>query len=567
MIIGVISDIHGNYQNLLKAVNFLEHSGCMIFCLGDVASEDGEANNACIQLLYTKNIKTVIGQHDDTSLKIRPEELEESSLKYIKSMNIIEMFGNTLFVHDNPLKKARAGEGMWKKGSYINTLSEAQVVFDSFNFNDLEIKYIFFGHTHIPKIFKHGMDVLFEFGKPLKLTDGRYLINPGRIGGVSRSYLKLPPSFIVFDTDNTTITFYDLNNLPEPLTDSYNSEKKEVVYKPIHFKDSAGIQNHHQNQHVSNMLFGGILGDIVGSIYEGNPIKSKMFPLFGQKSDYTDDTVLTMAVAMSLITGVDYALSYKYFGRNYTVGFSSQFYKWAHSSSLEPLNSNGNGSAMRVMAVGYAMNSVEDVLMGAKRSSKVTHNHPEGIKGAQAVALSIFLARTGKSKDKIKREITNRFGYDLNRTLDDIRPYYYYKAVAEHSVPESIIAFLESKSVVDAVCNAVSLGGDSDTMACIAGAIAHAFYKHIPEDIIQEIKDRLPKEFLLISDIFDKKFCQHQKSYDSVEMQEIKEKIVNVLNNQQDKQPVKEFKIDWEEPVINPPLVRNDIEFDIEKYS
>ncbi|MBF0228505.1 MAG: ADP-ribosylglycohydrolase family protein [Desulfamplus sp.] len=547
MKIGIISDIHGNYRGLLKAINFLENSNCRIFCLGDVISEDGDDNNACIQLLNAKNIKTVIGQHDKTCLETRPKELEESSINYIKSMNIIEMSGNMLFVHDNPLRKARSGEGMWREGSYINTLSEAQVVLDSFNFKDMEIKYIFFGHSHIPKVFSDSVDHEFDFGKPLKLSADRYLINPGRVGGVARSYPELPPSFLIFDTDNLTLTFYSIDQLPDDISTP---------------SPPAIIQNMPQ----SNLLFGGILGDIVGSIYEGNPIKSKMFPLFGQKSDYTDDTVLTMAVAVSLITGVDYALSYKYFGRSYVAGFGHKFYDWAHSSSLEPINSHGNGSAMRVIPVAYSMNSVEDVLLEAKRSSEVTHNHPEGIKGAQAAALSIFLARTGKSKDEIKQEITNRFEYNLNQTLDEIRPYYYYKVGAEYSVPESIIAFLESESVVDAVRNAVSLGGDSDTMACIAGAIAYAFYKEIPEEIIEEVKNRLPKEFLIISDVFDKKFCLNQDNCGIEKLNELKEKIINVLNNQQDKQPIKTFEINWEEPITNAKLVMNDIEFDVEKY-
>ncbi len=323
------------------------------------------------------------------------------------------------------------------------------------------------------------------------------------------------------------------------------------------------------------MFIGTILGDIAGSIYEGNPINSKVFPLFGGKSDFTDDTVLTIAVAFSLLTGVDYVLSYKYFARKYTVGFSHQFYLWAHSSSLEPLDSMGNGSSMRVSPVAFAMNSVDEVLGEAEKSSQVTHNHPEGIKGAQATALAVFLARMGKSKVEIKQEITERFQYNLHRTLDEIRPFYYYKAKAADSVPESIISFLESDSVVDAVRNAVSLGGDSDTMACIAGGIAHAFYKDIPDDVVAEVKKRLPPEFLMIMDAFEQKFYTKIKNWVSDDLLKLTNEVRQVLNMQKtttDKNSEKNkgneplFGMDWDKTVERAPVVRNDIEFDPQKY-
>ncbi|MBF0234459.1 MAG: ADP-ribosylglycohydrolase family protein [Desulfamplus sp.] len=328
------------------------------------------------------------------------------------------------------------------------------------------------------------------------------------------------------------------------------------------------------------IFIGSILGDIAGSIYEGNPINSKVFPLFGGKSDFTDDTVLTIAVAFSLLTGVDYLLSYKYFARKYTVGFSHQFYLWAHSSSLEPLNSMGNGSAMRVSPVAFAKNSVDEVLEEAKRSSEVTHNHFEGIKGAQATALAVFLARVGKSKMEIRKEISERFQYNLDRTLDEIRPFYYYKPKAADSVPESIIAFLESESVVDAVRNAVSLGGDSDTMACIAGGIAHAYYKEMPDDVVAEVKERLPSEFIMIMEAFEQKFCQNSKDWESDNLLKLKNEVEQVLtkqstttghisveyqNNQENEQF---FSMDWEKTFESSPspVVRNDIEFDPQKY-
>ncbi len=158
---------------------------------------------------------------------------------------------------------------------------------------------------------------------------------------------------------------------------------------------------------------------------------------------------------------------------------------------------------MRVSPVGFAFDSVEKVLAEAERSAAVTHNHPEGIKGAQATALAVFLARTGASKEQIKQEVSRRFGYDLNRTLDEIRPGYYFDVSCQGSVPEAIIAFLEAEDFEDAVRKAISLGGDGDTMACIAGGIAQAFYKEIPADIVANTRQRLPREFLSLIDRFN----------------------------------------------------------------
>jgi len=253
-------------------------------------------------------------------------------------------------------------------------------------------------------------------------------------------------------------------------------------------------------------MIGAIIGDIVGSIYEGNPLRSTDFTFFGEKSDYTDDTVLTMATAYSILEGVDYATSYKRFGRKYTAGYGSNFYDWLYSPSNEPYNSWGNGSAMRVSPVGFAFDSVDEVLREAKQSAEVTHNHPEGIKGAQATALAICLARMGAGKEEIKYEISERFSYDLSRTVNEIRPNYYFKISCQESVPESIIAFIDSEDFEGAVRNAVSLGGDADTMACIAGGIAQAFYNTIPQKIILEAKSRVPEEFSDLIDKFNKQF-------------------------------------------------------------
>jgi ADP-ribosyl-[dinitrogen reductase] hydrolase len=250
-------------------------------------------------------------------------------------------------------------------------------------------------------------------------------------------------------------------------------------------------------------MLGAIAGDIIGSAYEAHPIKYEGFPLFGRQSRFTDDTVLTIATAYSILEKVDYAESFKAFGRRYpNAGYGASFYHWIFSSQSGPYNSWGNGSAMRVSPLGFAFESIDAVLEEAERSASVTHNHPEGIRGAQATALAVFLARKGENKDSIKTEIEKRFAYDLKRTLDDIRPEYRFDVSCQGSVPESIIAFLESKDFEDALRKAVSLGGDSDTMACIAGGIAHAFYRKIPEDIVANVRERLPVEFLKIIDRF-----------------------------------------------------------------
>ena len=234
-------------------------------------------------------------------------------------------------------------------------------------------------------------------------------------------------------------------------------------------------------------MLGAIVGDIVGSIYEFNNHRSKDFPLFGVDCKFTDDTVLTIAVADCLMNNGNYTEYIKNYARKYTGrGYGGRFRQWISSESMEPYNSWGNGSAMRVSAVGFAYNDLEAVMNEAKRSAEVTHNHPEGIKGAQATAVAIFMARKGQSKEDIKTAIAQSFGYDLNRTVDEIRPTYVFNESCQETVPEAIIAFLESKDFEDAIRNAISLGGDSDTLACITGGIAEAFYGGVPTDIAKK---------------------------------------------------------------------------------
>jgi len=241
-------------------------------------------------------------------------------------------------------------------------------------------------------------------------------------------------------------------------------------------------------------MLGAIVGDIVGSIYEFNNHRSKEFPLFGEKCKFTDDTVLTVAVADCLMSNGNYAKYIKNYARKYTGrGYGGRFRQWVSSDSLEPYNSWGNGSAMRVSAVGFAYTDLADVMVESQRSAEVTHNHPQGIRGAQATAVAVFMARQGQSKVEIKETISKSFGYNLNRTLDEIRPVYKFNESCQETVPEAIIAFLESTDFEDAIRNGISLGGDSDTLTCITGGIAEAFYGGVPQDIAEKALSYLPK--------------------------------------------------------------------------
>ena len=254
-------------------------------------------------------------------------------------------------------------------------------------------------------------------------------------------------------------------------------------------------------------MIGAIAGDVIGSVYEFKRIKRKDFPLFGPGSELTDDSVLTLAVALCLLTGRPYAAALKEFGRKYPDrGYGGGFLNWLSLEGLEPYNSFGNGAAMRVSPVGFAGGSAEEVLEEAQRSAAATHDHPEGIKGAQATALAIHLARGGADKEGIRKEISARFGYDLDRTVDRIRPGYHFDETCQGTVPEAIVCFLDSGSYEDAVRNAVSLGGDSDTLACITGGIAEAFYRSIPAEIVRETLLRVPAPLLPILKTFEARF-------------------------------------------------------------
>jgi len=249
-------------------------------------------------------------------------------------------------------------------------------------------------------------------------------------------------------------------------------------------------------------MIGAIAGDIIGSRFEFNNYKGKDFKLFNSESAFTDDTVLTIAIADVLMNSTfafseDIADSLYHWGSLYPgYNYGSGFGWWLLSKDRQPYNSFGNGAAMRVSPVGFIYDTLSEVLLIAEQTAKVTHNHPEGIKGAQATASAICLARQGETKEYIKEYIVKTFGYDLDRKLDDIRPVYRFNETCQGTVPEAIIAFMESVNYEDAIRNAISIGGDSDTLACITGGIAQAYYNYIPDNILKVTKQCLTEPML-----------------------------------------------------------------------
>ena len=261
-------------------------------------------------------------------------------------------------------------------------------------------------------------------------------------------------------------------------------------------------------------MYGAILGDIIGSPFEfDRGDKTKDFKLFSRRSHFTDDSVMTLAVCEALLkVGQDATVkeiedavisSMQSWGRRYPhAGYGGYFRRWLTACHPEPYNSFGNGSAMRVSAVGWLYDSLENTRTVAKATANVTHNHPEGIKGAEATASAIFMARNGSSKEEIKKYIENEFHYDLNRTLDEIRPSYHMDETCQKTVPEAIIAFFEATDFEDAIRNAVSLGGDTDTVGAITGSIAEAYYG-IPEWLMTECRKRTNKDMRVVLDDFN----------------------------------------------------------------
>ena len=264
-------------------------------------------------------------------------------------------------------------------------------------------------------------------------------------------------------------------------------------------------------------MLGAIIGDTVGSVYEFHNIKTTDFPLFSPQCDYTDDSIMTIAVADWLLTDPQHGMdtleaSFLDFAKKYPCpmgGYGGGFHRWLfHPEALDdygsrdfkpgtrhPYNSFGNGAAMRCSANGWMFDSLEETERVAGLSAAITHNHPEGIKGAQSTAAAIFMARSGKSKEEIRNYISTKYGYNLNRTCDEIRPVYDWDGSCQGTVPEAMVAFFDSTDFESAIRLAVSLGGDSDTLACITGGIAEAFYKEIPDDIALKIWSLIPEDF------------------------------------------------------------------------
>lgn len=261
-------------------------------------------------------------------------------------------------------------------------------------------------------------------------------------------------------------------------------------------------------------MYGAILGDIIGSPYEFNRgNKTKEFPLFSERSHFTDDTVMTIAVGDAFLRGLadttEASISetliqhLRTWGRKYPrAGYGIRFHLWLQVQKPIPYNSFGNGSAMRVSAVAWLYDDLDEVRNAARLSAEITHNHPEGIKGAEATAAAIFLARTGHSKTEIKKYIEQTFEYDLSRTCDQIRPDYRHVESCQETVPEAITAFLEGDSFEEVIRTAVSLGGDCDTLSAIAGSIAEGFYG-VPEELKEECRRRLPEDLNSVLSRFD----------------------------------------------------------------
>jgi len=261
-------------------------------------------------------------------------------------------------------------------------------------------------------------------------------------------------------------------------------------------------------------MYGAILGDIIGSPYEfDRGKKTKDFPLFSKYSMFTDDSVMTIAVAEGLMDSMgkdpdgvrkELVESMQRWGRKYPdAGYGGMFYSWLHSRDPQPYGSWGNGSAMRASSAGWLFESFDETWKAAKMTAEVTHNHEEGIKGAECVAAVIWLARNRKSKEEIKETVESAFGYDLSRTLDEIRPGYRHVESCQQTVPEAVTAFLEGNDFEDVIRNAVSLGGDCDTLTCIAGGMAEAFYG-VPEELKAECRRRITPEMREVLERFDK---------------------------------------------------------------
>jgi len=256
-------------------------------------------------------------------------------------------------------------------------------------------------------------------------------------------------------------------------------------------------------------MIGAVAGDVIGSVYEQANIKTKDFPLFQRDCVFTDDTVMLLALADAFLHGRDFGTNFRRFYSWYPrAGYGNMFKAWAVDPSREAYNSFGNGSAMRVAAVAYACDAAKEVLEKAEESAAVTHNHSEGIKGAKAIALATFLARTGKTKDAILNAVVDVTGYDLEFSLDEIRDDYIFDATCQGSVPQALVAFREGIDFEDVIRSAVSIGGDSDTIACMAGAVAGAYFCSVPSEISDEVRGRLDERLAGVLELFEERFVR-----------------------------------------------------------
>ena len=245
-------------------------------------------------------------------------------------------------------------------------------------------------------------------------------------------------------------------------------------------------------------MLGAIVGDVIGSRFEFNNTRNYNFKMFSDECSFTDDTICTVAIMDAIVSGKSYQEKILEWCRQFPHpmgGYGVSFAQWLRSENPQPYNSFGNGSAMRVSSVGWVYDNITRTREVARYTAEVTHNHPEGIKGAQAAASAIFLARTAHTKQEIKEYIVREFRYDVSRSCDEIRPGYFHVETCQGTVPEAITAFLEGNSFEDVIRTAVSLGGDSDTLTCIAGAMAEAYYG-IPKEIIEECRRRLSDDFV-----------------------------------------------------------------------
>lgn len=330
---------------------------------------------------------------------------------------------------------------------------------------------------------------LFEITKEMLAINNKLIEDV--LGGIDA--LKFRSSMTLFDM------IYPNSIFSEALQKYYRGEADQLTIGLLQ------RTSENRDRLVPGGIIGAIIGDIVGSFYEYVNFKSTSIALFTEKTQFTDDTVMTIAIADWLLHGEPLQETLPKWGLRFpNRGYGGKFRRWLHSiEDRKPYNSLGNGAGMRVSPCGYYGNSIEEVLELAKQSAEVTHNHPEGIKGAQAIAASIFLARQQKTKEQIRSYIEETFGYDLHRTCEDIRPHYTFDVTCQGSCPEAIIAFLDSDSYLSAIRLAVSLGGDSDTIACMAGGIVSAFYG-IPSWIVKYVAtEYLPQNMREIIQQFD----------------------------------------------------------------